>query len=79
MFITKVEDVNGKVLERSSTAKYDVTTSQVAFIMTSLLQSVVTSAMAAARNNYYWQAAGKTGTSSDHRDARLLALTVNIL
>ncbi len=24
---------------------------------------------AAARNNYYWQAAGKTGTSSDHRDA----------
>jgi len=70
VFITKVEDINGKVLERSVTAKYDVTSPQVAFIMTSLLQSVVTSGTgAAAKNNYYWQAAGKTGTSSDHRDA----------
>ena len=70
IFITRVEDMNGKVLERSATSKYQVTSPEVAFLMTSMLQSVVTSGTgAAARNNYYWQAAGKTGTSSDHRDA----------
>lgn len=70
VFITKVEDMNGKVLERSVTSKFNVTSPEVAYLMTSMLQSVVTSGTgAAARNNYYWQAAGKTGTSSEHRDA----------
>lgn len=69
-FITKVEDMNGKVLERKSGARTQVCSPQVAYIMTSLLQSVVSSGTgAAARANYLWQAAGKTGTSSDHRDA----------
>ncbi len=70
VFITKVEDMNGKVLERSSSRRTKVCTPEVAYIMTSMLQSVVSSGTGgAARNNYYWQAAGKTGTSSDHRDA----------
>lgn len=70
IFITKVEDLNGKVLERGITTKTQVTDEGVAFLMTSMLQSVATSGTgAAARNNYYWQVAGKTGTSSDHRDA----------
>ncbi len=70
VFITKVEDINGKVLERGIATKSNVTTEEVAYIMTSMLQSVTTSGTgAAARNNYQWQVAGKTGTSSDHRDA----------
>lgn len=70
VFITKVEDINGKVLERGYTTKTQVTDSGVAYIMTSMLQSVTSSGTgAAARNNYHWQVAGKTGTSSDHRDA----------
>lgn len=70
VFITKVEDTNGKILERGISTKSRVTTEEVAFIMTSMMQSVTTSGTgAAARNNYYWPVAGKTGTSSDHRDA----------
>ncbi len=70
VFITKVEDLKGKVLERGSGSRIKVTTPEVAYIMTSLLQSVVSSGTgAAARQNYFWQAAGKTGTSSDNRDA----------
>jgi len=70
VFITRVEDLNGKVLERGYGNRIKVCEPDVAYIMTSLLQSVVSSGTgAAARNNYFWQAAGKTGTSSDHRDA----------
>lgn len=70
VFITKVEDINGKVLESNFTFKHRVTTPEVAYIMTSMLQSVTTNGTgAAARQNYHWQVAGKTGTSSDHRDA----------
>jgi len=70
IFITRVEDLKGKVLERGNTKKTSVCSPEVAYIMTSLLQSVTTSGTgAAARNNYMWQVAGKTGTSSDHRDA----------
>lgn len=70
VFITKVEDMHGKVLERNSSPKEKVCSPEVAYIMTSMLQSVVSSGTGgAARNNYSWQVAGKTGTSSDHRDA----------
>ncbi|MDY0152585.1 MAG: PBP1A family penicillin-binding protein [Candidatus Cloacimonas sp.] len=70
IFITKVEDMQGKVLERKSGNRIKVCSPDVAYIMTSLLQSVTTSGTgAAARNNYMWPVAGKTGTSNDHRDA----------
>lgn len=70
VFIERVEAINGKVLERGITTKSEVTSEEVAYIMTSMMQSVTTSGTgAAARNNYHWQVAGKTGTSSDHRDA----------
>ncbi|NLN34973.1 MAG: PBP1A family penicillin-binding protein [Candidatus Cloacimonetes bacterium] len=70
VFITKVEDINGRVLERGIATKSKVTTEEVAYIMTSMMQSVTTSGTgASARNNYNWQVAGKTGTSSEHRDA----------
>ncbi|PKN72197.1 MAG: penicillin-binding protein 1A [Candidatus Cloacimonetes bacterium HGW-Cloacimonetes-3] len=70
IFVTRVEDMKGKVLERNSSPKIKVCTPEVAFIMTSMLQSVVSSGTGgAARNNYMWQVAGKTGTSNDSRDA----------
>jgi penicillin-binding protein 1A len=70
VFITKVEDLSGRVLERGIATRSQVTDEGVAFLMTSMMQSVTTSGTgAAARNNYHWQVAGKTGTSSDHRDA----------
>jgi penicillin-binding protein 1A len=70
VYIVRVEDTKGRVLERGITTKSKVTTEEVAYLMTSMMQSVTTSGTgSAARNNYHWQVAGKTGTSSDHRDA----------
>ena len=70
MFITKVEDERGKVLERFSPQRVRVCSPEVAYLMTSMLQSVVNAGTGGpARQNYYWDAAGKTGTSEDHRDA----------
>jgi penicillin-binding protein 1A len=52
--------MNGNILERGRGSKVKVCSPEVAYIMTSLLQSVVSSGNgAAARNNYMWQAAGK--------------------
>ncbi|MCK9310073.1 MAG: PBP1A family penicillin-binding protein, partial [Candidatus Cloacimonetes bacterium] len=59
IFINRVEDMQGKVLERNTSPKIRVCTPEVAYIMTSMLQSVVSSGTGgAARNNYMWQAAG---------------------
>ncbi|MDD2331138.1 MAG: PBP1A family penicillin-binding protein [Candidatus Cloacimonetes bacterium] len=70
VFITKVEDHSGKVLERSQTYKSRVVTPETAFLMTSILQTVVTSGTAtASRRNYSYQSAGKTGTTDSYRDA----------
>lgn len=70
VYITKVEDTKGKILERGMTNKKKVTTEEVAYLMTNMMQTVTSAGTgASARNNYHWQLAGKTGTSSDHRDA----------
>ncbi|MCB5252484.1 MAG: PBP1A family penicillin-binding protein [Candidatus Cloacimonadaceae bacterium] len=70
VFIQRVEDLDGRVLERGIANKSTVTSAEVSYLMTSMMQSVTTSGTGAgARKNYHWQVAGKTGTSSDHRDA----------
>lgn len=70
VFITKIEDSEGKVLERRSGGRIRVCDSNVAYLMTSMLQSVVSGGTGTlARNNYFWDAAGKTGTSEDYRDS----------
>jgi penicillin-binding protein 1A len=70
IFIERVEDNKGEVLERARILQYRVCEADVAYIMTSMLQSVVTSGTAASsRQGYNWPAAGKTGTTDDYRDA----------
>jgi penicillin-binding protein 1A len=70
IFIVKVEDTKGNVLERGVTHRTKVCTEEVAYIMTSMLQSVTASGTGAgSRANYYWQNAGKTGTSENHVDS----------
>lgn len=70
IFIQRVEDRKGNVLERARVQQYRVCEPEVAYIMTSMLQSVVNSGTAtAAKQGYMWPAAGKTGTTDDHRDA----------
>jgi len=70
ILIERVEDQKGEVLERARALQYKVCDPEVAYVMTSMMQSVVTSGTAAAaRQGYMWQAAGKTGTTDDYRDA----------
>lgn len=70
ILIERVEDKKGNVLERSRAAQYRVCEPDVAYMMTSMLQSVVSSGTGyPARQFYNWQAAGKTGTTDDYRDA----------
>jgi len=70
IFITKVEDTSGNVLERSSSRKIRVCSPEVAFIMTSMLESVVKNGTGrGAMSGYNWPAAGKTGTTSDNYDS----------
>ncbi len=70
ILIERVEDQKGTVLERARVLQYKVCEPEVAYIMTSMLQSVVTSGTGnAARQGYIWPAAGKTGTTDDYRDA----------
>lgn len=70
IFIERVENKDGEVLEKANVLKYKVCEPEVAYIMNSMMQSVVNSGTAtAARQGYIWPAAGKTGTTDDYRDA----------
>ena len=70
IYITKVEDAKGKVLEKKSPQKHRVCSPEAAYIMTSMLQSVTASGTGAgSRTGYTWQNAGKTGTSEDYNDS----------
>ncbi|MCB5246594.1 MAG: PBP1A family penicillin-binding protein [Candidatus Cloacimonetes bacterium] len=70
VFVTKVEDMNGKLIERFNPQKYRVCSPQVAYLMTSMLQTVASSGTGgSSRNGYYWDSAGKTGTSNQNNDS----------
>ena len=70
VFVTKVEDMKGKVLERSSPQKSRVCSPQVAYLMTSMLQTVAQSGTGgSSRSGYSWPSAGKTGTTNNNNDS----------
>ena len=71
IFITKIEDSQGKVLFEEETIEAEVLSEQEAFLMNSMLQSVIKegTGVRALWMGYRWPAGGKTGTSSDFRDA----------
>ncbi len=70
IYLLKVEDTKGNVLERSTVQKRKVCSPEVAYIMTSMMQSVTSGGTGSgSRNGYYWQSAGKTGTSENYNDS----------
>jgi penicillin-binding protein 1A len=71
LFVLKVEDKNGTVLEKTSPRPVEVLSEETASVMTSMLQSVMdhgTGYPARARG-FSIPAAGKTGTMDDYMDA----------
>jgi penicillin-binding protein 1A len=71
LFILKVEDKNGNVLEKNAPRPAEVLSEETAAVMTSMLQSVIDhgTAYAARARGFMLPAAGKTGTMDDYKDA----------
>jgi len=81
VFIDRIEDKHGKVLERGHTEKIKVCEPTVAYMMTSILQSVTDHGTAAGVKSagYFWPAAGKTGTTDEYRDAWFIGFNRSIV
>ena len=67
--ITKITDQNGKVLWEHDTKKEPVMSEQSAYLLTSCLTDAATSGTGSRAKVNGHQTAGKTGTTSDNKDA----------
>lgn len=79
-FIDSIIDKNGKLIEKHKHKETSVFSPQKAFIMTSLLRSVVTGGTGASipASGFTRPAAGKTGTTNDYSDAWFVGFTPQI-
>ncbi len=70
IFITKVEDDKGRVLERAIPVRQRVMEPEVAYIMNSMLQTAaIYGTGGSSRANHPWLSGGKTGTTDSFKDA----------
>lgn len=68
--VLKVEDMDGNVLEENTAKKTIVISEESAYLMTSMLRDAITVPGGTGGNAYFGRpAAGKTGTTSDWKDA----------
>ena len=77
VFILRVEDSLGKVLEQSTIVKHKAIDAKVAYIMTDLMKSVIDegTGVLARQRGFRMPAGGKTGTTDDSRDAWFIGFT----
>ncbi len=75
VFITKITDQNGRVLEETIPEKVQVIEKSTAFIVTSLLESVVKNGTGRKARELNRPAAGKTGTTNNLNDAWFMGYT----
>jgi penicillin-binding protein 1A len=79
LFITKVIDRHGIVLEENSPTVTQVMSPQTAYLMTSLLTSVVEEGTGRRVRALKRPCAGKTGTTNDVRDAWFIGFTPDLI
>lgn len=75
IFVTKIVDKNGNILEENLPSREQVVDSASAYIMTSLLESVVNEGTATNIKALERPAAGKTGTSNEYYNAWFIGFT----
>jgi len=81
VFVLRVEDKNGKILEQSRTTAEEVLSPETALTMTNMMETVLQSGTAAAAHalGLAVPAAGKTGTTDDYTDAWFVGYTPNLV
>jgi penicillin-binding protein 1A len=79
LFITKIVDRNGTVLEENKPRLSQVISPQTAYLMTSLLQSVVEEGTGRSVRALNRPCAAKTGTTNDMRDAWFIGYTPDLI
>jgi penicillin-binding protein 1A len=82
IFITRIEDKNGKLLERFITEKKEAMSEETAYLMISLMKGVVeggTSARLRYKFKFDNPIAGKTGTTQNYSDGWFMGLTPNLV
>ena len=79
-FINKITDKNGRILEKTVVKENQVISPQTAFLMTSMLGSVVCCGTAASIPGLGFRrpAGGKTGTTNEYSDAWFIGFTPQI-
>jgi penicillin-binding protein 1A len=81
LYILKVEDKNGNVLERNTPHPVEVLSEETAAVMTSMLQDVIDhgTGYPARLRGFMNPAAGKTGTMDDYMDAWFVGFTPSLV
>jgi penicillin-binding protein 1A len=77
--ITKITDRNGNIIEQSNPKKTIAMKKTTAYLMTDVLRTVVTSGTGAAASLGGRPVAGKTGTTSDDKDAWFAGFTQELV
>jgi len=82
IFVTRIEDRNGNVLQEFTPSKNEIFSEETAFLMTDLLQGVVkegTGRRIRWRYQMYNEIGGKTGTTQNHSDGWFMGITPNLV
>ncbi|MGH7830594.1 MAG: penicillin-binding protein 1A, partial [Candidatus Binatia bacterium] len=79
VFITKVTDRYGKVLEQNEPVSEQVVSPETAYVLTDMLKNVVQSGTGRAAGKLGRPVAGKTGTTSDFRDGWFIGYTPDLV
>lgn len=79
VFITKVVDRNGKVLEENQPSFSEAISRETAFVMTDLLKAVVSEGTGWRAKALNRPVTGKTGTTNDLRDAWFLGYSPTLI
>jgi penicillin-binding protein 1A len=77
-FIARVEDNEGNVLEENLPESSEVISPQTAYMMTYLMQGVVSAGTGAQAARLGWPLAGKTGTTDDYSDAWFIGFSPSL-
>lgn len=78
--ITRIEDRDGRVIEIATSEIREVLSKETAFIMTSMLRSVIAGGTGSGTRRWFnGPAGGKTGTTQDYADAWFVGFTPNLV